>query len=73
MGVKDLISGGGEKVHPKSIKATNEKLRREELCPDCGSENTEEGQIFRKCKNKDCETLSYRHPTYSVDLDKVWD
>jgi len=60
-------------VHPKSVKATNKKLRDKELCPSCGSDNTEEGQTFDYCKNDDCDTFAYRHPNYEVGLEKTWD
>ena len=73
MGLEKLISGGETGVHPKSIKATHEKLRDEELCPVCGTENTEKGHTFNKCKNDDCDTFSYRHPEYEVNLEKIWD
>lgn len=74
MSLDDLISDddGGD-VHPKSVKATNEKLRKDKMCPSCGSANTKEGITFDYCRNKDCNKHAFSHPQYEVDLDKKWD
>lgn len=75
MGVEELLNDDNtdETVHPKSVKATNPKLRDGNVCPSCGSDNTEEGITFDRCKNSKCDTIMYRHNNFEVDLEKVWD
>lgn len=72
MGLDELLSDDKE-THPKSVKATNEKLRDEDVCPSCGGNNVREGVTFDYCENNDCETFAFKHPQYEVDLDKLWD
>lgn len=71
MGLDELLSD--DDVHPKSVKATNEKLHNEDMCPSCGSTDTRDGPTFNYCDNDDCDVFSFKHPTYKVELDKIWD
>jgi len=71
MGLDELLAD--DDVHPKSVKATNEKLRNEDMCPGCGSKNTEDGVTFNYCKNGDCSVFAFRHPEYNTDLEEIWD
>lgn len=70
MGLDELLSEDG--VHPKSIKAANDKLKNEDVCPSCGSSDIEDGITFDNCKNDDCDVIMFNRPEYELDLYKIW-
>lgn len=41
------------------VKAQKEKLHNAHLCPNCGTDNTEQKSYYWRCKNSDCDTLTY--------------
>lgn len=75
MAVKDLIEqakGKEESDKPETeevetsdlfnstrVKAQKEKLHNEHLCPNCGESDTEKAHYYWRCKNSDCDTITY--------------
>lgn len=42
-----------------SVTYQKPKLHNPYLCPNCGEDNTEKNEYYRRCKNDNCETLTY--------------
>lgn len=76
MGLKDLVdetksSEGSGLSQFYGVKANKEKLRNPELCPSCGSDDTEKVHYYRRCNNDDgCDVLTYIPTRHSIDRDK---
>lgn len=53
------------------VKYQKEKLNEPELCPGCGSNNTEEAAYGRRCLESpdDCEVITYIPTDYKLDGD----
>lgn len=55
------------------VKANKEKLRNPELCPGCGSDNTEKVHYYWRCKEDSdkCEVITYIPSEHGIDRE-LW-
>lgn len=54
----DSFKGGADDTR-SGIRWSKPKLYEENLCPSCGSDNTEKVTYYWRCKADDCETVTY--------------
>lgn len=50
---------GGASSDKSGIKWSKEKLHKEDVCPYCGSPDTEEVSYYWRCNADGCEVLTY--------------
>lgn len=53
------------------VKNRKDKLKRKELCPVCGSSNTEPVRYYWRCLNDDCDTLTYIPSEYKLKVGEL--
>lgn len=81
MSLDDLIndskgqSSGEEKDSGLSnyfgVKNNVEAFQKEDHCPRCKQDNTEKMSYYWRCKNKDCETITYIPSTGDYNIWKI--
>lgn len=62
----DWLSEAENLMDFSRVKYQKDKLHKPELCPSCGTDNTEEGHYDRRCLNSKCDTLTYFPSTYKL-------
>lgn len=77
MGLSDLVEeekrkNNSSKTGLFGIKPENRKLRNQELCPGCGSDDTEEVSYYWRCNEdrENCNVTTYIPTEYSIDKEK---
>lgn len=53
------------------VKNRKDKLKYKELCPVCGSSNTEKKKHYWRCLNDDCDTLTYIPTDYELNIGEM--
>ena len=60
----DSFKGGAEE-EKSGIKWSKPKLHEEDVCPHCGSTDTEKVKYYWRCNADDCDVITYIHTDYT--------
>lgn len=53
------------------VKFQKDKLHKPELCPECGSSNTEQHKYYWRCLDDDCDVSTYHSSSYTVNVGEL--
>lgn len=53
----------------RRVKERVERLHNPNLCPECGSDDTEEAHYYMRCNADGCDVLTYQPTDFRLDID----
>lgn len=58
-------------IDQSRCKAQNKKLQKRNLCPKCGTDNTEKHKYYWRCQNSNCNVITYHPSTYTMNMKQL--
>lgn len=55
----DLLDEIGNLFKFSSVTYNKDKLHKDNICPSCGSSNTEKHKYYWRCKSENCKVVTY--------------